>query len=175
MRPIEKRENNRTRLDVGCLYEEVRPLNDILKSRVIGQDDSLDEIVCSFSRLLSGLRDPGRPLLTMLLLGPTGVGKTETAKALAHTLFGSDRALTRVNCEEYAHSHELSRLLGAPPGYVGSNIEPLLSQARIEANHRHLPEVQDPAGPVPMWKYSPIESSKQRMTRSSFRLFCSTK
>jgi len=123
-------------LEAGCLTDQSRQLAENLRSRVIGQDDAIDTLVCSFARLISGLRDPGRPVLTVLMLGPTGVGKTETARALAHTLFGSERALTRVNCEEYAHGHELSKLLGSPPGYVGYQIEPLLSQRRLDAAHK---------------------------------------
>lgn len=82
--------------------------------------------------MLSGLRDPDRPALTLLLLGPTGVGKTETARVLANALFGSRHALTQINCEEYAQGHEVSKLLGSPPGYVGYQLEPLLSQRRID-------------------------------------------
>jgi ATP-dependent Clp protease ATP-binding subunit ClpC len=86
------------------------------------------------------------------LLGPTGVGKTETAKALAQHLFGWEGALTRINCEEYAHGHELSKLLGAPPGYVGHGLEPLLSQARIDGPHQQARRegtgsAGDPQGP----------------------------
>jgi ATP-dependent Clp protease ATP-binding subunit ClpC len=103
---------------------------------VIGQDDALDALMSSFARLFSGLRDPARPVLTGLLLGPTGVGKTETARALSMAFFGSDDGVIRINCEEYAHGHEMAKLLGAPPGYVGYQIEPLLSQARIDAAHR---------------------------------------
>ena len=125
----------RERMDVDCIIDRTRRLADTLQTQVIGQDDALHALVCSFSRVLSGLRDPARPVLTMLMLGPTGVGKTETAKALAQTLFGSGRALTRINAEEYAHGHELSKLLGPPPGYVGHTIEPLLSQARLDAPH----------------------------------------
>lgn len=128
----------RERMDAACVIDATRPLDRTLRDRVVGQDQAVGALVCSYSRLLSGLRDPSRPLLTALLLGPTGVGKTETAKALAQTVFGSERALTRVNCEEYAHGHELSKLLGSPPGYVGHNIEPLLSQRRIDAPHYQL-------------------------------------
>jgi len=135
-----RRTTVRERLESTCRIEAVRPLIEDLGGRVIGQDEAIDNLSCSFSRLLSGLRDPGRPLLTALLLGPTGVGKTETSKSLAQTLFGSERAMTRVNCEEYAHGHEISKLLGSPPGYVGSNIEPLLSQAEIDEPHRPLRE-----------------------------------
>ena len=125
-------------LEVGCVTQQTRPLNDTLRERIIGQEDALETLTCAFSRVLSGLRDPSRPALTVLLLGPTGVGKTETAKALAKTLFGSEKGLTRVNSEEYAHGHELAKLLGAPPGYVGHNIEPLLSQRRIDIYHLYF-------------------------------------
>lgn len=119
-------------MDIGCITDQTRRLNDILRRRIIGQDPALDALTCAFSRVFSPLRDPRRPILSLLLLGPTGVGKTETAKALAQTLFGWEGSMTRVNCEEYAHGHEISKLLGSPPGYVGSNIEPLLSQRRID-------------------------------------------
>ncbi len=131
---------DRVRMEDTCLIDDVRPLANNLKSQVIGQEEALDSLICSFSRLLSGLRDPSRPLLTALLLGPTGVGKTETAKALAQTLFGSGRAMIRVNGQEYAHGHELSKLLGSPPGYVGHNIQPLLSQDCVDGPHRRFRE-----------------------------------
>ncbi len=140
----EKHLDDRERMEAGCLIDGTARLNHILQSQVIGQDPSIGALICSFSRVLSGLRDSSRPVLTMLLLGPTGVGKTETAKALAQTLFGSERALTRINCAEYAHGHEMSKLLGSPPGYVGYNIEPLLSQKRIDDPHRQA--VQDRTG-----------------------------
>jgi len=131
-----KRKARKTPLDVGCVYEATQSVNAVLKNRVIGQDDAIERIVCAFARTLSGLRDPKRPLLTLLLLGPSGVGKTETAKALAQALFGTEEALIRIDCQEYAHGHEISKLLGSPPGYVGHQIEPLLSQGRIDAPHR---------------------------------------
>ncbi len=118
--------------------EDLRPLADALRSQVLGQGQATEALISSLSRLLSGLRDPSRPLLTALLLGPTGVGKTETARALALGLFGDESAMVRINCEEYAHSHELAKLLGSPPGYVGQEIEPLLSQERIDGAHLEM-------------------------------------
>ena len=125
----------RTPMKLSRRPEAVVPLEEHLRARVIGQDTAVDALVGSWARLLAGLRDPHRPLLTALLLGPTGVGKTETARALAEALFGSEEALTRIDCEEYAHGHEVAKLLGSPPGYVGSDIEPLLSQRRIDRPH----------------------------------------
>ncbi len=135
---IADRERGRTPMEVSCRFAGTRSLEQNLTDRVIGQDAAIERLVCSYARLLSGLRDPSRPLLTVLLLGPTGVGKTETAKALAETLLGSELAMTRVNGEEYAHGHEVSKLIGAPPGYVGYDTEPLLSQRRIDRPHRRL-------------------------------------
>jgi ATP-dependent Clp protease ATP-binding subunit ClpC len=126
----------RERVEPGCSSAATRHIERVLRRRVIGQDDAIDALLSSFARLFSGLRDPSRPVLTALLLGPTGVGKTETARALSQAFFGSDDGVTRIHCEEYAHGHEMAKLLGAPPGYVGYQIEPLLSQARIDAAHR---------------------------------------
>lgn len=109
----------REHLDSTCVTTQTRPLHDVLRRRILGQDAVVKALTCACARLFSGLRDPGRPALTCLLLGPTGVGKTETARALAQAFFGSARRLTPINCEEDAHGHELSKLLGAPPGDVG--------------------------------------------------------
>ena len=133
---VRPQSERRERVQPGCSSAATRHIERVVRRRVIGQDDAVDALLSSFARLFSGLRDPARPVLTALLLGPTGVGKTETARALSMALFGSDDGLTRIHCEEYAHGHEMAKLLGAPPGYVGYQIEPLLSQARIDAPHR---------------------------------------
>lgn len=129
-----RRSKNRSRtlLQDTCLIKPTRALHDVLRRRVAGQDHAIDALVCSYGRSLSLLRDTERPLLTALLLGPTGVGKTETARAVAEALLGSEKALVRVSCEEYAHSHQIAKLLGSPPGYVGHDIEPLLSQRNLD-------------------------------------------
>jgi ATP-dependent Clp protease ATP-binding subunit ClpB len=90
-----------------------------LRQRVIGQDEALKAVADAIRRNRAGLSDPRRPLGSFLFLGPTGVGKTELAKALAEFLFNDEKALTRIDMSEYMEKHAVSRLIGAPPGYVG--------------------------------------------------------
>lgn len=90
-----------------------------LKARVVGQDDALLLVANAIRRARSGLSDPSRPIGSFLFLGPTGVGKTETAKALAEFLFNDDQAIVRIDMSEYQEKHTVARLIGAPPGYVG--------------------------------------------------------
>ncbi|MFO0814727.1 MAG: ATP-dependent chaperone ClpB [Gemmatales bacterium] len=94
-------------------------LEDDLHKRVVGQEDAVRAVAEAVLRARSGLKDPQRPIGSFLFLGPTGVGKTELARALAETLFDDERALIRIDMSEYQEKHNVSRLLGAPPGYVG--------------------------------------------------------
>ncbi len=94
-------------------------LDKILHERVIGQDEAVQAVADAVVRARSGLKDPKRPIGSFLFLGPTGVGKTELAKALASTLFDSEDAVIRIDMSEYMEKHAVSRLIGAPPGYVG--------------------------------------------------------
>ncbi len=94
-------------------------MEDRLKSRVVGQDDALLLVANAVRRARSGLSDPNRPIGSFIFLGPTGVGKTETARALAEFLFDDDQAIVRVDMSEYQEKHTVARLIGAPPGYVG--------------------------------------------------------
>ena len=94
-------------------------LERILSGRVVGQDEAIAAVADAIRRNKSGLADPEQPLGTFIFLGPTGVGKTELAKALAAWLFDDERALTRIDMSEYMEKHAVSRLIGAPPGYVG--------------------------------------------------------
>ncbi len=94
-------------------------LDKILHERVIGQDEAVQAVADAVVRARSGLKDPKRPIGSFLFLGPTGVGKTELAKALAATLFDSEDAVIRIDMSEYMEKHAVSRLIGAPPGYVG--------------------------------------------------------
>ncbi len=94
-------------------------LEDHLRLRVVGQDDALNAVADAVRRSRAGLSDPNRPLGSFLFLGPTGVGKTELARALAEFLFDDERAMVRLDMSEYGEKHTVARLIGAPPGYVG--------------------------------------------------------
>ena len=112
-----------TGVPVSRLMEgEVRKLvelEDLLHKRVIGQDEAVTAVANAIRRSRAGLSDPDRPIGSFLFLGPTGVGKTELAKALAEALFDDERAIIRIDMGEYQEKHSVSRLVGAPPGYVG--------------------------------------------------------
>jgi ATP-dependent Clp protease ATP-binding subunit ClpB len=99
--------------------EKLLHMEDALRRRVVGQDEAIVTISNAVRRARAGLQDPNRPMGSFLFLGPTGVGKTELAKALASFLFDDDSALTRIDMSEYMEKHSVSRMIGAPPGYVG--------------------------------------------------------
>jgi ATP-dependent Clp protease ATP-binding subunit ClpB len=94
-------------------------MEDRLRLRVIGQDDALVAVANAVRRARAGLQDPNRPVGSFIFLGPTGVGKTETARALAEFLFDDERAMVRLDMSEYMEKHAVSRMIGAPPGYIG--------------------------------------------------------
>ena len=104
-------------------------LDRLLKARIIGQDEAVERAVATVKKARVGLASPNRPDAVMLFVGPTGVGKTELAKALAETLFGSTSHLVTFDMSEYTEAHSVSRLIGAPPGYVGYEEEGALFQA----------------------------------------------
>ena len=112
-----------TGIPVRRLLEEERDrlsrLEEVLHARVVDQEEGVRAVAEAVRRARAGLSDPRRPLGTFLFLGPTGVGKTELAKALAEALFGDERALLRIDMSEYMERHAVARLIGAPPGYVG--------------------------------------------------------
>lgn len=99
--------------------EKILRLDEVLHERVIGQDEAVQLVADAVIRARSGIKDPRRPIGTFIFLGPTGVGKTELAKTLAQALFDSEENMVRVDMSEYMEKHTVSRLLGAPPGYVG--------------------------------------------------------
>jgi len=109
--------------------EKLLKMEDALRGRVVGQDEALTAVSDAVRRARAGLNDPNRPLGSFLFLGPTGVGKTELTKALAAFLFDDDAAITRLDMSEYMEKHSVSRLIGAPPGYVGYDEGGALTEA----------------------------------------------
>jgi ATP-dependent Clp protease ATP-binding subunit ClpB len=99
--------------------EKLLSMEDALKARVVGQDEALAAVADAVRRARAGLNDPHRPIGSFLFLGPTGVGKTELTKALAEFMFSDETAITRMDMSEYMEKHSVSRMIGAPPGYVG--------------------------------------------------------
>ena len=99
--------------------EKLLHLDEILHRRVIGQDEAVKSVAEAIVRSRAGIKDPNRPIGSFLFLGPTGVGKTELAKALAESLFDDEKNMVRIDMSEYMEKHNVSRLIGAPPGYVG--------------------------------------------------------
>ena len=117
-----------TRLMEGELQKLLR-LEDLLHDRVVGQDEAVKAVADAVLRARSGIKDPNRPIGSFLFLGPTGVGKTELARALAATLFDDENNLIRIDMSEYMEKHTVARLIGAPPGYVGSEEGGQLTEA----------------------------------------------
>jgi ATP-dependent Clp protease ATP-binding subunit ClpB len=107
-----------TRLQEGE-REKLLRLDDLLHQRVVGQDEAVQLVSDAIIRARSGIKDPRRPIGSFVFLGPTGVGKTELAKALAASLFDSEENMVRIDMSEYQERHTVSRLIGAPPGYIG--------------------------------------------------------
>ena len=99
--------------------EKLLRLEEVLHERVVGQDEAVTAVSEAILRARAGIKDPNRPIGSFIFLGPTGVGKTELAKTLAETLFDDERSMIRIDMSEYMEKHSVSRLIGAPPGYVG--------------------------------------------------------
>ena len=115
--------SNWTGIPVTRLSESERSrllsLEDTLHERIVGQDEAVRAVARAVRRGRAGVKDPKRPIGSFLLLGPTGVGKTELSRALAEAVFGSEEAMIRIDMSEYMEKHSVSRLIGSPPGYVG--------------------------------------------------------
>lgn len=107
-----------------------------LRRRIVGQDQAVDKVVEIYQMFLAGLNPPGRPVGNLLFLGPTGSGKTRVVESVAEALFGDPRALIKIDCAEFQHSHEIAKLIGSPPGYLGHReTHPLLTQEALNQWH----------------------------------------
>src|SRR5271168_2585190 len=106
-----------------------------LREKIVGQDEGVQALVELFQVFTAGLSSPGRPVGNLLFLGPTGSGKTRIVEAAAEILFGSPRAVIKIDCAEFQHSHEIAKLVGSPPGYLGHReTHPLITQEALTAN-----------------------------------------
>jgi ATP-dependent Clp protease ATP-binding subunit ClpB len=107
-----------------------------LRSKIVGQEEGVQALVDLYQVFCAGLNSPGRPVGNLLFLGPTGSGKTRIVEAGAEILFGDPRAVIKVDCAEFQHSHEIAKLIGSPPGYLGHReTHPLITQEALSANH----------------------------------------
>jgi len=123
-------------LDPSQTGVEASKLETDLRKRVVGQDEALQQIIDIYQTDLVGMSSPGRPIGTFLFLGPTGSGKTRTVEAAAESLMGDARAVIKIDCAEFQHSHEIAKLIGSPPGYLGHReTHPLLSQEVLNQCH----------------------------------------
>jgi len=124
------------KLDPSQTGLEATRLSTALRRLVIGQDEPIDQIVNIYQTFVAGMTTAGRPIGNLLFLGPTGTGKTRLVEALAETLVGDPRAVLKVDCAEFQHSHEIAKLIGSPPGYLGHReTHPLLSQEVLNQFH----------------------------------------
>lgn len=107
-----------------------------LRAKIVGQDEAVQALVELFQVFTAGLNSPGRPVGNLLFLGPTGSGKTRIVEAASEILFGSPRAVIKIDCAEFQHSHEIAKLIGSPPGYLGHReTHPLITQEALAAYH----------------------------------------
>ncbi|HXG95192.1 MAG TPA: AAA family ATPase [Blastocatellia bacterium] len=125
-----------TMLDHTVKSEEALNFEQQLLARVVGQDQAVRALAQLYQVYQAGLNMPGRPIGTLLFLGPTGTGKTRSVEAAAEVLFGNPNAFIRVDCAEFQHSHEIAKLIGSPPGYLGHReTPPILTQEHINSYH----------------------------------------
>jgi len=120
---------------------EAEKLDTDLHKRVVGQDEAIQQIISVYQTHLAGMSSPGRPIGNLLFLGPTGSGKTRLVEATAESLVGDAHAVLKIDCAEFQHSHEIAKLIGSPPGYLGHReTHPLLSQEVL--NQYHTDKIQ---------------------------------
>lgn len=124
------------RLDASRLGQPAQELQKHLNNTLVGQDEAIAQIVNAYQMHMAGLTPPGRPIANLLFLGPTGSGKTRAVEATAEGLLGSPRAVLKVDCGEFQHSHEIAKLIGSPPGYLGHReTHPMLCQEALNQYH----------------------------------------
>jgi ATP-dependent Clp protease ATP-binding subunit ClpB len=126
----------RQQLDPTIRSTETRDFHGSLRAKIVGQEEGMQALVDMYQVFCAGLNSPGRPVGNLLFLGPTGSGKTRIVEAAAEILFGDPRAIIKVDCAEFQHSHEIAKLIGSPPGYLGHReTHPLITQEELAKSH----------------------------------------
>ena len=134
--PDPMRTNLATVLDPTRRSNDARDFESSLRHKIVGQDQALEKVSEIYQMFLAGLNPPGRPVGNLLFLGPTGSGKTRVVEAMAESLFGDAHACIKIDCAEFQHSHEIAKLIGSPPGYLGHReTHPLLTQEALNQWH----------------------------------------
>ena len=119
-------------LDPAQTGQEAQRLEAELRRRIVGQDEAIESVIQAYQAHLASMSSPGRPIANLLFLGPTGSGKTRLVEAAAESLFNNTQAVIKVDCGEFQHSHEIAKLIGSPPGYLGHReTHPLLTQEAL--------------------------------------------
>jgi ATP-dependent Clp protease ATP-binding subunit ClpB len=126
----------RSELDPTIRSNDTRDFHQALRAKIVGQEEGVQALVDLYQVFCAGLNSPGRPVGNLLFLGPTGSGKTRIVEAAAEILFGDPRLVIKVDCAEFQHSHEIAKLIGSPPGYLGHReTHPLITQEALAASH----------------------------------------
>ena len=126
----------RQQLDPTIRSNDTREFHQALRAKIVGQEEGVQALVDLYQVFCAGLNSPGRPVGNLLFLGPTGSGKTRIVEAAAEILFGDPRLVIKVDCAEFQHSHEIAKLIGSPPGYLGHReTHPLITQDALSASH----------------------------------------
>src|SRR5260370_14996144 len=126
----------RHKLDPTIRSNDTCDFHSSLRAKIVGQEEGVQALVDLYQVFCAGLNSTGRPVGNLLLLGPTGSGKTRMVEAAAEILFGDSRALIKVDCAEFQHSHEIAKLIGSPPGYLGHReTHPLITKEELAKSH----------------------------------------
>src|SRR4030081_140968 len=126
----------RHQLDPTIRSTDTRDFQGALRAKIVGQEEGVQALVDLYQVFCAGLNAPGRPVGNLLFLGPTGSGKTRVVEAVAESLFGDPRAIIKIDCAEFQHSHEIAKLIGSPPGYLGHReTHPLITQEELAKYH----------------------------------------
>jgi ATP-dependent Clp protease ATP-binding subunit ClpB len=131
-----RKTNSAITLDPTRRSNDAAEFENALRRKIVGQDQAIEKIAEIFQMFVAGLNPPGRPVGNLLFLGPTGTGKTRVVEAMAEAIFGDPHACIKIDCAEFQHSHEIAKLIGSPPGYLGHReTHPLLTQESLNKCH----------------------------------------